>query len=149
MIAGRSCTSGISNTSRVGSENRELSTFAGETVQTSEGHSDRPKHSACSPLPIYSRHSRLIPFFAGISLVSVAWCESSTRKLPCSFLSGKSLIFRVFRILYPDRSRSREIPWYIPSRIMQGGANELPMWCCGSPEHRARCSRYSGHTGHH
>jgi len=37
------------------------------------------------------------PFFAGISLVSVAQCERS-----------------IFLISYPDRSRSRKIAWYTP-----------------------------------
>jgi hypothetical protein len=37
------------------------------------------------------------PFFAGISFVSVAQCERS-----------------IFRIAYPDRSRSRKIAWYTP-----------------------------------
>jgi len=31
-------------------------------------HSDRPEHSACSPLPYYSHHSRSIPFFRRDSL---------------------------------------------------------------------------------
>jgi len=43
------------------------------------------------------------------------------------------------------RGRSPGTP---PSRIIQGGTGEPSIWCRSLPEHRARCSRYSGRTGY-